>query len=383
MTAKISLLLAFLAILCSPDWVLAQRVEIKALETWSGKLADKSLRGKLAPQTEFITDAAAWKKLWQAWRPDQEVPHVDFAQDLVLVGTAPGPNNVGMNPQIDADGNVTFVIFSTKMGGPGFGYKLVQVERKGIATINGHAVKEANEDSITVSVVGTVRTGLVAIGGETTGTTITANEITWELDFGQNAKLRQLADKLAGKKATVKGTLVRRPGVEGPTRWIVEVTKLKAATAEQETAPKQDGLSAVVSKGKVKFLQHAEATIFDITSEKGIGTATIHRTADHWPGQVLVRLHLKGLESLQVSNAKGVFEWSLASGGDHQQTTTYQSGREHSTLAPPSLLYTEVKIVGGNASIPLEGGYFEVPLPAPLFADNPSEITLRWIDFYR
>ena len=45
--------------------------------------------------------------------------------------------------------------------------------------------------------------------------------------------------------------------------------------------------------------------------------------------------------------------------------------------------YTQFRIVGGNGTIPLKDGHFEVPLPAKLFEGNPPEITLRWIDFYR
>jgi hypothetical protein len=85
------------------------------------------------------------------------------------------------------------------------------------------------EESITVTVVGTLRTGLVAIGGETTGTTVTAKGISWELDFGQHAELRAAAEKLNGKPVTVSGTLERRPGVEIKERWIVKVTSLKGA----------------------------------------------------------------------------------------------------------------------------------------------------------
>jgi hypothetical protein len=83
------------------------------------------------------------------------------------------------------------------------------------------------EESITVSVVGTLRTGIVAIGGETTGTTITAKGIRWELDFGQNAELRAAAEKLDGKQVTVSGTVERRAGVEIKERWIVTVASLK------------------------------------------------------------------------------------------------------------------------------------------------------------
>jgi hypothetical protein len=83
------------------------------------------------------------------------------------------------------------------------------------------------DESITVTVVGTLRTGIVAIGGETTGTTITAKGIKWELDFGKNAELHTAAEKLNGKVVTVSGTLVRHAGVEIKERWIMTVTNLK------------------------------------------------------------------------------------------------------------------------------------------------------------
>jgi len=83
------------------------------------------------------------------------------------------------------------------------------------------------DESISVTVVGTIRTAVVAIGGETTGTTITAKGIKWELDLGKNAELRTAAEKLDGKLVTVTGTLERRAGVEVKERWIVTVTSLK------------------------------------------------------------------------------------------------------------------------------------------------------------
>ena len=83
------------------------------------------------------------------------------------------------------------------------------------------------EESVTVTVVGTLRTGIIAIGGETTGTTITAKGIKWELDLGKNAELRAAAEKLDAKQVTVTGTLERRAGIEVRERWIVTVTSLK------------------------------------------------------------------------------------------------------------------------------------------------------------
>ena len=87
--------------------------------------------------------------------------------------------------------------------------------------------RPAVEDSITVNVVGTLRTGIVAIGSETTGTTITAKGVTWELDFGKNTELQKVAEKLNGKRVSVRGTLERRAGVEVKERWIVTVIELR------------------------------------------------------------------------------------------------------------------------------------------------------------
>ena len=87
--------------------------------------------------------------------------------------------------------------------------------------------KPAAEESVRVSVVGTLRTGVVAIGSETTGTTITARKITWELEFAKNSDLQKLAETLDGKRVAVEGTLERRAGVEVKDRWIVIVSKLK------------------------------------------------------------------------------------------------------------------------------------------------------------
>jgi hypothetical protein len=83
-------------------------------------------------------------------------------------------------------------------------------------------------EHIKVEVKGKLETGIIAIGGETTGTTITANGVTWELDVGKNAKLRKLLPSLDGKTVVAKGTLSRRAGVETGQRWIVNVSSLEA-----------------------------------------------------------------------------------------------------------------------------------------------------------
>ena len=77
--------------------------------------------------------------------------------------------------------------------------------------------------SIKVEATGILQTGVVAIGGETTGFTITTNGVTWELEFGKNAELRTAAEKLDGKTVVVEGTLEKRAGVAAGTLETLDV----------------------------------------------------------------------------------------------------------------------------------------------------------------
>lgn len=239
------------------------------------------------------------------------------------------------------------------------------------------------EDSIEVTVTGTLRTGIFAIGGETTGSTITAKGITWELDFGKNAGFRKTAEKLNGKKVIVHGTLERRKGVEIKERWIVTVTGLEAVVDGRVGG--KPGFHATVGRtnSRVRFIVEDGKTIFDVASEFGIDKATIKRLTDDWPMTILVRLHLRGLESFKVGNEELAVEWSVSSTGENAKRVSLLEGQDERALDDESPYHTDVRIVGGSGKIPLKDGYFEVPLPAKLVEGNPQEITLRWIDFYR
>ena len=82
---------------------------------------------------------------------------------------------------------------------------------------------------IQVEVKGLLKSGILAIGGETTGTTIAAQGITWELDFGKREELRKLADQLSDQNVIITGRLNVKRGIEIRKRWIVDVTSLQAA----------------------------------------------------------------------------------------------------------------------------------------------------------
>lgn len=86
---------------------------------------------------------------------------------------------------------------------------------------------------IKVEVKGKLKTGIAAIGGETTGTIIETKSGTLELDFGKNKELRELANKLDGKAAVATGTLTFRKGLAVKQRYIVAVATLTAADGKK------------------------------------------------------------------------------------------------------------------------------------------------------
>jgi hypothetical protein len=146
----------------------------------------------------------------------------------------------------------------------------------------------------------------------------------------------------------------------------------------------EQALGAKVGRegSRVRFSSEGDTAIIDITSKFGIDKATIHRKTETWPKSILVRLHLSGLESFQAAGKQGTVAWSVSSTGDNPSRVSLRNGEE-TALDEDSPYYTPVRIVGGHGKIPLEDGYFEVPLSAKLFEGNPEQITLNWIDFYR
>jgi len=92
----------------------------------------------------------------------------------------------------------------------------------------------AADSYIKVEIRGRLRTGLVAIGGETTGTQVRTSDGTVELDFQGNKDLLDRARQLNGKDVVVTGSLTVKPGVEIRQRLIVKVVTLRSANAPEK-----------------------------------------------------------------------------------------------------------------------------------------------------
>jgi len=123
---------------------LAAGEPVKPLNTWTGKPRSNELR-KEAPEGGVIADKAKFEKLWKAWRGDEKVPAVDFDKNVIAVELANGPNVPMASFTLDERGDLNWRSFSTRVGGPGFGYAIAEVPREGVKTIKGKAVPKKEE----------------------------------------------------------------------------------------------------------------------------------------------------------------------------------------------------------------------------------------------
>jgi len=89
----------------------------------------------------------------------------------------------------------------------------------------------AAKPSVLVECSGRMRHGVVAIGGETTGTTITFNRTTWELQLHDEAS-RKFVQEHHKKSVVVIGALRKVPGVERKDRWIIDVKTMADGDGE-------------------------------------------------------------------------------------------------------------------------------------------------------
>jgi hypothetical protein len=162
---------------------------------------------------------------------------------------------------------------------------------------------------------------------------------------------------------------------------IVGMTSAVTAAAEEP----QFQITTKRATDKAEMKAEKNKTIFVVHSPFGISNAVIERQGQKWPEGVVLRLHLKGLESFRATNGKITLDAAMSS----QDATVRQwkDGKEDAPLDAQDQFWMEVRIVGGDGKpatdIPLKDGYFEMQLPKALFEGNPKSITVNWIDFYR
>lgn len=110
--------------------------------------------------------------------------------------------------------------------------------------------------------------------------------------------------------------------------------------------------------------------LIEVTSEAGLGSATIKLIEGDWGDSVVIRFYLGGLESLAIWNSK------LRLDNDQPEDLPVKAFDEHG------------KQHDGNYRLGLSGiydgkGYYEVAVPKSLLDKDSKSITIQWIDFLR
>ena len=150
---------------------------------------------------------------------------------------------------------------------------------------------------------------------------------------------------------------------------ITCVHSIHAAAGEGETT-----VSSIVMDGRL---------VLDVHSPTGIGHASVRRLVSRWPSEVVLRLHVGGLERLHVKTAKAMFELSVHARrtGKALVRLSNEAGRQRldPALADPPYVTWRVETAADGS----RAGYFEVPVHGRLLEDNPVELRLHWVDFFR
>jgi hypothetical protein len=144
-------------------------------------------------------------------------------------------------------------------------------------------------------------------------------------------------------------------------------------------------IQATKPEDQVAFTWKDETAYFDIESPDGIGEAYIVRTEGDLPKIIVLRFHLRGLESLQVRFDTHQIQISVSSQSDHTilERARLNQAEDESSLTSDSEYWIPIEIISETKAIPLTDGYFQVLLPRAFYAAKPREFSIEWIDFYR
>jgi len=117
----------------------AEEKKLEPVKSWVGILEDKRLT-ELAPAKGYVTSEAVLKKLWEAWRPDEKLPKVDFTKQIVLVNLG-GMYPVDHELHLTDQGDLKVQLSARVPGKRGYGYGIAVIERTGVKTIKGKAIE--------------------------------------------------------------------------------------------------------------------------------------------------------------------------------------------------------------------------------------------------
>ena len=156
--------------------------------------------------------------------------------------------------------------------------------------------------------------------------------------------------------------------------WLVVLGT--AACAPSSVSNVRAAYRAVPLKGdpRITFSTTNDTLLIDITSPTGIGSTAIEKTAGQWPGTVVMRLHVKGLEKFEFKYGNSSIDLAVSSQSDQAVHEVLTQPGKMGAVSPGDPYW--IAFTPGK-------GYFDLQAPADFFKSGENKFTIEWIDFYR
>lgn len=130
-----------------------------------------------------------------------------------------------------------------------------------------------------------------------------------------------------------------------------------------------------------------ETVLFSIRDVSGIGSAILSPGHGKWPVSIVFHVYTQGLESFSVDNGKLTSYTSVTTHHYPRILCEVKNTGNHGMLSAsdsrPYCMPTVIQAGEEGNSIPLRDGYFEMSLPYSMIEGDPSELVVRWVDFFR
>lgn len=128
-----------------------------------------------------------------------------------------------------------------------------------------------------------------------------------------------------------------------------------------------------------------DSAIVEVYSDNGIGNGSVKLVSGMWPGSIVMRFHLQGLESLQFLYDETVVNVSVNTQNMILQSVS-TAGAAEEAVDDQSNYWMPLTFVdrdGTAVDSLVAGGVIEVEAPSDFLTGEYTEFTINWIDFYR
>ena len=164
------------------------------------------------------------------------------------------------------------------------------------------------------------------------------------------------------------------------------LTGCAMSTGTPETRPPIFTVTADGEGNEMTASAQGDTSVFNVYSRSGIGSGTVEFISGTPPKNIVVRLHLKGLEEFRLVYKKTTMIASVSSGASHEeiQSVISPEGSEQ-PITSDSPFWMEIrKISDQSASLDASDfGYFEIAMPKDFIREGYRSFSIRWIDFFR